>query len=189
MSSKPKLQPTISHTLEVYAAELKHLAMKILDYTTKALKMKAEDMRGLFEEGMQSMRMNYYPPCPQLELVVGLTPHSNSVGVTILLQLNEMEGYNLETNVLIIGLAVVMVVKVVEVVVVKVVVVVVVVVVVKVVQWISCRWQRQRGGGNSCDDGGIVVSFSINTKSLKQIKRILKSKGYPQGSCRRARMS
>ncbi|KAM7500617.1 hypothetical protein LguiA_025031 [Lonicera macranthoides] len=53
-------------TLEVYAAELKSLAMKILESLVKALKMKAEDMKALFE-GMQSMRMNYYPPLPQPE--------------------------------------------------------------------------------------------------------------------------
>ncbi|CAL5346265.1 unnamed protein product [Camellia sinensis] len=64
----------------------------ILDYMAKALKMKAEDMRELFEEGMQAVRMNYYPPCPQPELVAGLTPHSDAVGLTILLQLNEVEG-------------------------------------------------------------------------------------------------
>ncbi|KAL7242162.1 hypothetical protein ACSBR1_014682 [Camellia fascicularis] len=79
------------HTLEVYAAKLKHLAMKILDYMAKALKMNVEDMRKLFEEGMHAMKMNYYPPCPQRELFAGLTPHADSVGVTILLQLNEME--------------------------------------------------------------------------------------------------
>ena len=36
--------------------------------------------------------MNYYPPCPQPESVIGLSPHSDAVGLTILLQINEMEG-------------------------------------------------------------------------------------------------
>ncbi|KAF5944767.1 hypothetical protein HYC85_018844 [Camellia sinensis] len=99
---KPNLFPMLPlpfrHTLEVYTADLKHLAMKILDYMAKALKMKAEDMRELFEEGMQAVRMNYYPPCPQPELVVGLTPHSDAVGLTILLQLNEMEGLQIKKD-------------------------------------------------------------------------------------------
>ncbi|KAJ6751706.1 hypothetical protein OIU85_002161 [Salix viminalis] len=46
----------------------------------------------MFEEGCQMMRMNYYPPCPQPELVIGLDSHSDAVGLTILLQVNEMEG-------------------------------------------------------------------------------------------------
>ncbi|MCL7050506.1 hypothetical protein MKW94_013446 [Papaver nudicaule] len=38
------------------------------------------------------MRVNYYPPCPQPEHVIGLTPHSDGGGLTILLQLNEVDG-------------------------------------------------------------------------------------------------
>ncbi|TXG47794.1 hypothetical protein EZV62_027088 [Acer yangbiense] len=41
---------------------------------------------------MRKSRMNYFPPCPQPELVIGLNPHSDATGLTILLQLNEMEG-------------------------------------------------------------------------------------------------
>ncbi|XP_074356985.1 protein SRG1-like [Apium graveolens] len=58
----------------------------------KALKMNPEELEVLFEEGMQSMRMNYYPPCPQPDQVIGLTPHSDGTGLTILYQLNETEG-------------------------------------------------------------------------------------------------
>ncbi|KAJ7978982.1 2-oxoglutarate (2OG) and Fe(II)-dependent oxygenase superfamily protein [Quillaja saponaria] len=39
-----------------------------------------------------TMRMNYYPPCPQPDLVIGINPHSDDVGLTILLQVKEMEG-------------------------------------------------------------------------------------------------
>ncbi|GAU38695.1 hypothetical protein TSUD_54430 [Trifolium subterraneum] len=56
------------------------------------------EMRELFEDGTQMMRMNYYPPCPQPEKVIGLTKHSDPVGVTILLQLNEVEGLQIKKN-------------------------------------------------------------------------------------------
>ncbi|KAK2368264.1 protein SRG1 [Trifolium repens] len=36
--------------------------------------------------------MNYYPPCPQPEKVIGLTPHSDGSALTILLQLNDVQG-------------------------------------------------------------------------------------------------
>ena len=85
-------------TLEAYSVELKALAMKILDLIAKALRMEAMDMKELFEEGWQSIRMNYYPPCPQPELVIGLNPHSDAVGLTILLQVNEMEGLQISKN-------------------------------------------------------------------------------------------
>ncbi|KAK7324483.1 hypothetical protein VNO77_28059 [Canavalia gladiata] len=42
--------------------------------------------------------MNYYPPCPQPEKVIGLTPHSDGVGLTILLQVNEVEGLQIKKD-------------------------------------------------------------------------------------------
>ncbi|THF98466.1 hypothetical protein TEA_006729 [Camellia sinensis var. sinensis] len=72
--------------------------MKLIEFMAKALNMKGEEMRELFEEGMQSMRMNYHPPCPQPELVIGLTPHLDPVRLTILLQINEMEGLQIKKD-------------------------------------------------------------------------------------------
>jgi isopenicillin N synthase-like dioxygenase len=72
--------------------------MKILELMAKALKIEYNDMKNLFEDGRQAMRMNYYPPCPQPDLVIGLNPHSDAVGLTILLQLNEMEGLKIRKD-------------------------------------------------------------------------------------------
>jgi isopenicillin N synthase-like dioxygenase len=72
--------------------------MKILELMAKALRMENNDMKNLFEDGWQSIRMNYYPPCPQPDLVIGLNPHSDAVGLTILLQLNEMEGLQIRKD-------------------------------------------------------------------------------------------
>jgi len=73
--------------------------MKTLVYIAKALKMETKDVTELFEEaGMQSMRMNYYPPCPQPEQVIGLTPHSDAVGITFLLELNEVHGLQIRKD-------------------------------------------------------------------------------------------
>ena len=85
-------------TLEAYSRELKNTAIKTLLYIAKALKMESKDMKVLFEEGMQAMRMNYYPPCPQPEQVIGLTPHSDAVGITFLLQLNEVSGLQIRKD-------------------------------------------------------------------------------------------
>lgn len=60
--------------------------------------MDTKDMIVLFEEGMQSMRMNYYPPCPQPDQVIGLTPHSDAVGITFLLELNGVEGLQIRKD-------------------------------------------------------------------------------------------
>ncbi|CAA3029428.1 Iron ascorbate family oxidoreductase [Olea europaea subsp. europaea] len=92
----PKLPTKFRGAIDEYAVELKNLALKILDIMAKAVHMKAEEMNTVFGEGMQAMRMNYYPPCPQPELVTGLYPHSDAVGLTILLQVNEIEGLQIK---------------------------------------------------------------------------------------------
>ena len=85
-------------TLELYSEELKNLLMVIVEQMGKALNMEDMEMRGLFDDGIQAMRMNYYPPCPQPEKVIGLTPHSDPVGLTILLQVNEVEGLEIRKD-------------------------------------------------------------------------------------------
>ncbi|KAI4357415.1 hypothetical protein L6164_001363 [Bauhinia variegata] len=64
----------------------------------KALKMDDKGIKESLEEGAQSMRLNYYPPCPQPELVIGLNPHSDGGGLTILLQVNEMKGLQIRKD-------------------------------------------------------------------------------------------
>ncbi|KAM3748492.1 hypothetical protein ACB098_05G113100 [Castanea mollissima] len=87
-----KLQPKLRETLETYSIEVKKLALKILGHMAKALKMDAEEMRELFSDGVQSMRMNYYPQCPEPDKAIGFTPHSDADALTILCQVNETEG-------------------------------------------------------------------------------------------------
>ncbi|XP_043700370.1 protein SRG1-like [Telopea speciosissima] len=94
----PNLPLPLRETLDSYALEMKKLAMTLLEEMAKALKMDAIEMRELFEEGMQCMRMNYYPPCPQPEKVIGISPHSDISGLTILLQVNEIEGLQIRKD-------------------------------------------------------------------------------------------
>ncbi|RVX10772.1 Protein SRG1 [Vitis vinifera] len=55
-------------------------------------KDEAEEIRDMFTDGFQSMRMNYYPPCPEPDMTIGLTPHSDAGALTILLQLDDTDG-------------------------------------------------------------------------------------------------
>ncbi|XP_076915316.1 oxoglutarate-dependent flavonoid 7-O-demethylase 1-like [Bidens hawaiensis] len=101
-SRKPHLFPNLPlpfrDTLEEYSRELKNIAMKTMFYIAKALKMEPKDLLVMFENGMQSMRMNYYPPCPQPDQVIGLTPHSDAVGITFLLELNQVQGLQIRKD-------------------------------------------------------------------------------------------
>ncbi|KAJ4830628.1 Protein srg1 [Turnera subulata] len=94
----PKLPLPFRENLDAYSTELHGLAMTILLLMGKALNIGEEEMREYFEGGFQSMRMNYYPPCPQPEKVIGLTPHSDAVALTLLLQLNEVGGLQIRKD-------------------------------------------------------------------------------------------
>ncbi|KHN25971.1 Protein SRG1 [Glycine soja] len=99
---KPYLFPNIPlpfrDDLETYSAGLKKLAIQIVELMANALNVDSKEIRELFGEGVQSMRMNYYPPCPQPELVMGLNPHTDGGSLTILLQLNEVEGLQIKID-------------------------------------------------------------------------------------------
>ncbi|KAK9204319.1 hypothetical protein WN943_014577 [Citrus x changshan-huyou] len=94
----PKLPPSLRETLEVYSMELKTLAENLISKMGEVLNIKDEEMREFFENGVQAMRMNYYPPCPQPEKVMGLSPHSDAAALTILRQLNEVEGLQIKKD-------------------------------------------------------------------------------------------
>nr|GMD06576.1 protein SRG1-like [Ipomoea batatas] len=71
----PNLPLPFRETMEMYAEELRNLALTIINYLAKALGIEQEHVQGLFEDGLQ-----------------------DSVGLTILLQLNEMEGLQIKNN-------------------------------------------------------------------------------------------
>ncbi|XP_014503569.1 protein SRG1 isoform X1 [Vigna radiata var. radiata] len=94
----PKLPLPFRDTLEIYSQEMKDLALNIIGHMGKALKIEEKEIKELFEDGIQLMRMNYYPPCPEPNKVIGLTPHSDGIGLTILLQVNEVEGLQIRKD-------------------------------------------------------------------------------------------
>ncbi|KAM1001332.1 hypothetical protein ACFX15_007542 [Malus domestica] len=94
----PMLPSPFRETLETYSSELKNLAMTILSQMEKALQMEAKEVTNIFEGGLQAVRVNYYPPCPQPGKVLGLPPHSDGGALTILLQVNEMDGLQVKKD-------------------------------------------------------------------------------------------
>ncbi|KVI00918.1 Non-heme dioxygenase N-terminal domain-containing protein, partial [Cynara cardunculus var. scolymus] len=93
-----KLPLILREKLEAYSKEMKKLAMAILGQMAKALEMDGDEMRELFHDGVQSIRMNYYPPCPEPELALGFSPHSDADALTILYQLNQTEGLRIRKD-------------------------------------------------------------------------------------------
>ncbi|KAJ7968832.1 2-oxoglutarate (2OG) and Fe(II)-dependent oxygenase superfamily protein [Quillaja saponaria] len=94
----PELPSSLRSTLEIYIEELQKLSMKLLGLLARGLKVETREVVELFEDGMQSMRMGYYPPCPQPELVMGVSAHTDGTGITILNQANAVNGLQLKKD-------------------------------------------------------------------------------------------
>jgi len=84
--------------LETYCEEMRTLAIQIIDLMAHSLAVDPMEIREFFGQATQSTRMNYYPPCPQPEFVIGLNSHSDGGGLTILLQGNEMDGLQIKKD-------------------------------------------------------------------------------------------
>ncbi|KAJ9565785.1 hypothetical protein OSB04_001751 [Centaurea solstitialis] len=94
----PQLPPSLRDTLEDYLKELQSLAMTLFGLIGQAVGIDKQEMSDVFEDGLQSVRMTYYPPCPKPDQVIGLTPHSDAAGITILLQVNDVEGLQVKKD-------------------------------------------------------------------------------------------
>ncbi|KAK6935019.1 Non-hem dioxygenase N-terminal domain [Dillenia turbinata] len=90
MTLWPTSPPSFRDSLDKYSIELQKVTSCLLGSMAKNLGIDPKRLLNMFENGTQGIRMNYYPPCVQADKVMGLTPHSDASGLTLLLQVNEI---------------------------------------------------------------------------------------------------
>ncbi|KAI9177740.1 hypothetical protein LWI28_018609 [Acer negundo] len=97
-----KLWPTnpasFRASLERYSWMLENVKICLLELMAKNLGIESGHLASLFQDGIQGVRMNYYPPCAQSNKVMGLTKHSDATGLTLLVQVNQVEGLQINKN-------------------------------------------------------------------------------------------
>lgn len=81
--------------VDTYNTEIRTLAGKLLSLIAETLELNPDFFDKKFRSPYQKMRMNYYPPCPQPDLVFGLSPHADMTGITVLLQDDGVVGLNI----------------------------------------------------------------------------------------------
>jgi isopenicillin N synthase-like dioxygenase len=83
----PTRPASFSHSVDAYSSETRELAYRLLELMAKAVGAEPAVLLRVFRGQPQGMRVNYYPPCRQAaDRVLGLSPHTDAGGLTLLLQ-------------------------------------------------------------------------------------------------------
>ncbi|KAJ8625964.1 hypothetical protein MRB53_019271 [Persea americana] len=94
----PTQPPTFRDAMDQYSSELQKVVISLLGFMAKNLEVDQNKLINMFNEGVQGVRMNYYPPCQQADKVLGLSPHSDATGLTLLIQVNEVQGLQIRRD-------------------------------------------------------------------------------------------
>ncbi|KAK3423072.1 hypothetical protein EUGRSUZ_G03406 [Eucalyptus grandis] len=73
---------------------LRKAAVAVVKYIGMALVVHEGELQLMksFREGSYEVRMNYYPPCPESERVMGLSTHADNSGITMLMECGNLPG-------------------------------------------------------------------------------------------------
>ena len=73
--------------MEDYHREVDKLTKQLLELISESLGLSPSAINEYFGENyLQNFQVNYYPPCPQPDLAMGLVKHSDVGTITLLLQ-------------------------------------------------------------------------------------------------------
>ncbi|TVU31703.1 hypothetical protein EJB05_23401, partial [Eragrostis curvula] len=94
----PTKPSTFRDTLDKYSLELANVSTQLLKFMAHNLGVDQDALLGAFKRQPQSVRINYYPPCHQADKVLGLSPHTDGVGMTFLLHVNDVQGLQIKKD-------------------------------------------------------------------------------------------
>ncbi|KAH9293075.1 hypothetical protein KI387_041721 [Taxus chinensis] len=79
-------------TVDEYVSETQKLSNTVLCLLSEIAGLKPDSFLHMYGKISQLMTWHYYPPCPRPDLVLGLSPHSDGSGLSVLLQDDETVG-------------------------------------------------------------------------------------------------
>lgn len=88
----PKTPEGYKEVIEAYTNEVKRVGEELLSSLSVIMGMQKHVFLALHKELMQILRVNYYPPCSTPEQVMGLSPHSDTTTLTLLMQTDDVTG-------------------------------------------------------------------------------------------------
>ncbi|KAJ0027586.1 hypothetical protein Pint_35390 [Pistacia integerrima] len=94
----PRTPRGFKEIIESFSNGVKEVGEELLRSFSRIMGMDKDALLGLHKQGAQGMRVNYYPTCSRPDLVLGLSPHSDSSTITILMQEDDTEGLQIKHN-------------------------------------------------------------------------------------------
>ncbi|OMO96778.1 Oxoglutarate/iron-dependent dioxygenase [Corchorus olitorius] len=91
----PVTIPGFKEDMENYSAEAQEVMEEICSNISVLMGMDRDGLKRFHGKTRQAIRLNYYPPCSKPDLVLGISPHSDSDLLTLLLQ-NEIPGLQIK---------------------------------------------------------------------------------------------
>ncbi|XVF76827.1 hypothetical protein PTKIN_Ptkin13bG0298100 [Pterospermum kingtungense] len=99
-SKWPAQPPSCRELVAEYGAEIVKLGGRLLKAMSSGLGLKEDHLQNAFggDNIGACLRVNFYPKCPQPDLTLGLSPHSDPGGMTILLPDHDVAGLQVRKN-------------------------------------------------------------------------------------------
>ncbi|POO01324.1 Oxoglutarate/iron-dependent dioxygenase [Trema orientale] len=89
----PENPNDFGETLMEYSKKIRSVMEVVLEAIARSLGLEEDVFLKHFgDKAMMQARFNFYPPCPRTDKVLGIKPHSDKSGLTVLLQDKEVEG-------------------------------------------------------------------------------------------------
>lgn len=94
----PTKPSTFRDKLDKYSLKLANVSTQLLKFMANNLGVDQDALLGTFDGQPQSVRINYYPPCREADKVLGLSPHTDGIGMTFLLHVNDVQGLQIKKD-------------------------------------------------------------------------------------------
>ncbi|KAJ7546650.1 hypothetical protein O6H91_08G049000 [Diphasiastrum complanatum] len=86
VSTWPDIPPSYREIAKKYSMNIRTLALRLLAMLSESLGLYGEYLAGVLKEHEQKMLINHYPPCPQPDLTLGVSGHTDPNIITVLQQ-------------------------------------------------------------------------------------------------------
>ncbi|XP_027101669.1 S-norcoclaurine synthase 1-like [Coffea arabica] len=94
----PNSPTSFRSTLDEYSLQIHKVCMSLFKLIEANLGLEPGKLCSIYQDGIQGIRMNYYPPCRQADKVFGASPHSDGTGLTLLVQVNDVQGLQIKKS-------------------------------------------------------------------------------------------